>query len=170
MAKAKKPSIDGEAEALSKVYELGSHIVSSIPEEEVEKVYESLKDLITKAGGVIIAEEAPKLMDLAYVMVKHVHGKNVRHATAHFNWIKFEIDPAAVPTINEAISKNEHILRFITVKTVKESTLYGHKFANEAKEGKRERREKVEEKPETAEPKPVSEGEVDQAIEDIVNE
>ena len=162
MAKAK----EAEANEALKVYELGSHIVSSIPEEEVGKVYESLKDLITKAGGTIIAEEAPKLMDLAYTMIKHVHGKNQRHGTAHFSWIKFEIDPTEVPAINEAVSKNENILRYITVKTVKESTLYGHKFANEVKEGKRDRREKAE----NAESKPAAEPEAEQANEPVVNE
>ncbi len=160
MAKTKEAA---EAhEAVLKVYELGSHIISSIPEEEVGKVYESLKGLITKAGGTIVAEEAPKLMDLAYVMIKHVHGKNVRHATANFSWIKFEIDPAQIPEIHDAVAKNDNILRFIIVKTVKESTLYGHKFAEVAKEGRRERREK----PEAPEAKP----EADQAVDSVVNE
>ncbi len=162
MAKVKEAEV---SEAL-KVYELGSHIVSSIQEEEVGKVYESLKDLITKANGTIIAEEAPNLMDLAYTMVKHVHGKNTRHSTAHFSWIKFEIDPSQVPAIHEAVSKNDNILRFVIVKTVKESTLYGHKFAQEAKEGKRERREK----PEVAESKTAEVAEVEQTNETVVNE
>jgi ribosomal protein S6 len=141
MAKAKEVQ---EIE-LPKVYELGSHIVSSLSEEEVNKVYAGLKDLITNASGSIVAEEAPQLMDLAYVMVKHAHGKNIRHATANFSWIKFEIDPSQVPAIHEAVSTNEHVLRFIIVKTVKENTLHGHKFPHEVKEekgGKRERREK----------------------------
>jgi small subunit ribosomal protein S6 len=172
MAKAK------EAEAIDvlKVYELGSHIVSSLSEEEAGKVYESLKGLITKAGGAIIAEEAPQLMDLAYMMIKHVQGKNVRHTTAYFSWIKFEIDPTEIPAINEAVSADENILRYITVKTVKESTLYGHKFANEAKEGngKREpRREKAETAEATAKPQaeaaPAEAPEADQASENVVN-
>lgn len=168
MAKAKVSQATEESDVQVKVYELASHIVSSIPEEEVGKVYESLKDLITTSGGAIIAEEAPKLMDLAYVMVKHIHGKNVRHSTANFSWIKFEIDPAAVPAINEAVSKNDNILRYMTIKTVKESTLYGHKFAHEAKEGNG-KREYRKDKVEAAEPKPVEAAEVDQVIEDIVN-
>jgi ribosomal protein S6 len=166
MAKAKEAEVH---EAELKVYELGSHIVSSLPEEEVAKVYAHLKDLIGNAGGTIVSEEAPKLMDLAYTMIKHVHGKNQRHTTAHFNWIKFEIDPKEVPAIHDAVSKDENILRFIIVKTVKESTLYGHKFAHEVKEGREGKRERRE-RPETAEIKPVEEVEVDKVIEDIVNE
>jgi ribosomal protein S6 len=169
MAKTK----EAEAEVLQ-VYELGSHIVSSIPEEQVAKEYQDLKDLITTAGGTVVSEEAPKLMDLAYTMVKHVHGKNERHATAHFSWVKFEIDPKEIPEIHDVVSKNSNILRFIIVKTVKESTLYGHKFAHEVKEGREGRegkREYRKEKVEAPEVKPQPEAEiVDQAIENIVNE
>lgn len=159
MAKAKEVQ---EIE-LPKVYELGSHIISSLSEEEVDKVYAGLKDLITNAGGSIVAEEAPQLMDLAYVMVKHAHGKNIRHATAHFSWIKFEIDPSQVPAIHEAVSTNEHVLRFIIVKTVKENTLHGHKFPHEVKEEKGGKRDNRREKPAA----PVEEAE--QATEAAVN-
>ncbi len=154
-----------------KVYELGAHIVSSLPEEAVGNEFALLKDMITKSEGSIVSEEAPKLMDLAYTMVKHTHGKNVRHTTAHFTWIKFEIDPASIPTIHDAVSKNENVLRFIIVRTVKENTLQGNKYANEGKEGGKDSRDgKRESRKEKPAAEPVAEAEVDKAIGNIVAE
>jgi ribosomal protein S6 len=52
------------------VYEVGFHIVSSIPEEEVGARVAAVHDVIENHGGVIISEEFPKAMELAYPMVK----------------------------------------------------------------------------------------------------
>jgi ribosomal protein S6 len=165
MAKAKEVQ---EIE-LPKVYELGSHIISSLSEEEVNKVYEGLKDLVTTAGGKVLSEEAPQLMDLAYIMIKHVQGKNIRHSTANFSWIKFEIDPSVIPAIHESVSANENVLRFIIVKTVAENTLYGHKFPQDVKEEKGGKRDYRREKTEVAESKPVAAVEAEQVVEAAVN-
>jgi ribosomal protein S6 len=135
MAKAKEAQ---EIEASSKVYELATHIISSLPEEEVAKAYADVKDLITKAGGSIISEEAPKLTELAYIMIKRAHGKNIRHSTAHFSWVKFEMDPTQIAGLHDAVEKDENVLRFIIIKTVKENTLQGNKFANEGKENSKD--------------------------------
>lgn len=165
MAKAKETQ---EIE-IPKVYELGSHIISSLSEDEVSKVYEALKDLIITAGGKVLSEEAPQLMDLAYVMIKHVQGKNVRHASANFSWIKFEIDPSVIPAIHESVSANENILRFIIVKTVAENTLYGHKFPQDVKEDKGGKRDYRREKTEVADSKLAAGAEAEQVVESAVN-
>ncbi len=148
------------------VYEVGVHYVSSLPEEEVSKAFENLKDLLKKKGAEIISEESPKLTNLAYTMVKHVAGRNVKYSTAHFGWVKFTLSSEKVNEVKETLGESEEVLRFIIIKTVKENTLHGHKFAP-VEEPKRERRSESKSIPKVA---PATEAEVDKAIDELVTE
>ena len=73
----------------SKVYELGYLLVSTIPEEDVPVIYGNLKELISSLGGNAISDEIPKMIPLAYAMVKVVNNVRNKFNTAHFGWIKF---------------------------------------------------------------------------------
>jgi ribosomal protein S6 len=153
------------------VYEVGYHLIPSLSPEKVGETVSALQALIRNEGGSIIAEESPKSLRLAYTMVKHVAGKNYKYDTAHFGWIKFEVAPTASAVIKDALRIDERYLRYILIKTVRESTLYGQRLAVNrvaaaAKVADAERR--ADAKKEVT--GPVSEEEVDKAIDELVIE
>ncbi len=155
----------------SQVYEIAYQLTPSVLGEEVTKTVQALHDIISKNGGAVIAEEAPKTMRLAYTMVKHVAGKNYKYDMAQFGWIKFEGPASAAIEAKGLLEKHQELLRVLLVKTVRENTLYGHhiaaiKAATHAREADTQRREAAK-KEVTG---PVSEAEVDKAIEDLVAE
>lgn len=150
-----------------KVYELGMQIVSDIDADSAQAVFADLKKAVEKKGTVI-SEEVPKLRELAYTMEKHLHGKNVRYSTAYFAWVKFETNPEEIANLDDVVKANTKILRYIIVKTVKENTLHGHKFAAP---GKHEYKKDVaKEVAPDAEIAPVDDVEVEKAIDEMVTE
>ncbi|MFA6274463.1 MAG: hypothetical protein WC662_04855, partial [Candidatus Paceibacterota bacterium] len=64
-------------EVNARVYEVGYLLVPTISEEEVPVIYGNLKELISSFGGELIFDEMPKMMNLAYPMLKVV--QNVRN-------------------------------------------------------------------------------------------
>ena len=150
---------------LMQVYELGLNLLSTIAEENVAAVFGDIKAVLEKSGAVFISEEYPKMRPLAYTMFKNEAGRNEKFNFAYFGWVKYELPKAKAEEVKEEIEKNKNILRFLIVKTVRENTLYSHKIVR--KEG-----EKVEAKEEApvAEVTPMSEEEVDKAVEELVVE
>lgn len=151
------------------VYEVGYHLIASVSSPEGEKTVHALHKLIADAGGSIISEEAPKQMRLAYTMVKHDAGKNYKFDTTEFGWIKFEAAATTAEKMKNLLLADGNVLRHLIVKTVRENTLYGHHIATQkaaatARAADAERREAA--KKEVG--GPVSEEEVDKAIEDLV--
>lgn len=154
------------------VYEVGYHIVPSISPDETAKIVQALGGLIAKRGGSVISEEFPKMIRLAYTMEKHVSGKNYKYDTAQFGWIKFEASPTLLGEIRDFLQSEPNIIRSMSIKTVRENTLYGHHIAAarataHAKEADEKRREAAKKEASSG---PVSEAEVDKAIEDLVTE
>jgi len=84
-----------------RVYELGYHIIPAISEEEAPKEAAAIKGFIKENGGVVISEEAPKHMELAYAMYRTESGKKEKFEAAHFGGIKFEMDPTNVAKVKE---------------------------------------------------------------------
>src|SRR3989338_6813909 len=82
-----------EEKAEGKIYEIGYHIVPSVPEEKLGAEVSSLKDILEKGKATIISEEVPKLRTLAYEMRKESAGKYSKYNSAYFGWIKFEAEP-----------------------------------------------------------------------------
>ncbi len=113
-----------EQEEEPKVYELGFLIVSTVPEEHVGGEFQKIKDTVVANGGTFVSEDAPKLRPLAYTVLKHVAGRNVKYDKAYFGWVKFIMRPSSVEVFKSAIEKNQNILRHLLIMTVKESTLY----------------------------------------------
>jgi|ERR1035437_2756370 ribosomal protein S6 len=108
-----------------KVYEIGYVLVSSIPQEKVAAEATSLKDVLVKAGASVLAEENPELTQLAYTMVKKIHGSNQRFSEGYFGWLKFELSTEAVESVKKAFDNAENILRYLLIITVKENTYLG---------------------------------------------
>ncbi len=115
------------------VYEVGFHIISSVAEEQVPAIYTDIKNLIEGIGGTVITEEFPKMQPLAYTIKKVIGGGYQKFDKAYFGWTKFEAPSESALSLKEKMDKNENILRYLIVKTVKENTLYGAKLAQELK-------------------------------------
>lgn len=115
--------VDNSDDAESQVYEIGFHIVSTVEEEKVASEFGLIKSLIEKSGGTIISDEYPKLVELAYEIKKSIEGKNQVFSTAYFGWIKFEMKTSNVAVFKEEVDINKNILRYLIIKTVKESTI-----------------------------------------------
>lgn len=156
---------DGEESEL-KVYELGFHILPSVPNENVGAEFSKVKSAIEDRGGSFISEEFPKLRPLAYQISKGGRGGKQKYNQAYFSWIKFQAEPTNVLEIKKTVEGMENILRFILIKTIKESTLYSPKPSYLRSDPNRIAKRNQEEK-EKAE-KPISEAELDKTIEELV--
>ncbi|MDO8590639.1 MAG: 30S ribosomal protein S6, partial [bacterium] len=110
-------------QADNRIYELGFHIISSIPEEKLTAEVTAIKDVLEENGAIFIAEDFPKLKHLSYVMTKTVGPKHFKFDTAYFGWVKFEMNPEPLDKVKKLLDRNDNILRFILIKTVRESTL-----------------------------------------------
>ncbi len=145
------------------IYEVGYHVLPMVGEEGLGKEVTTVRDAIESQGGSVFADEYPKHLDLAYPMVKVRANKRTAYHSAYFGWMKFEATPGAAEAIGDVLKKNEHILRFLLVKTVRESTLAPKKTL-------RDRREELQRGDEAkAEPKvEMTEEELDKTIEELV--
>ena len=123
---AKKVELIQEDQQLdNRVYELGFHFVPTIAEDEVAVQFSHLKSLIEKRGGQFIAEEMPKFKNLAYPISKKVKAETKNHLSSYFGWVKFEINPEEIIALEKEIKAFGPMLRFLLIKTVKESTFLG---------------------------------------------
>lgn len=150
------------------VYELGYHIVASVPEERIPGEAAAVRAVIENHGGAFVADEFPKETPLAYEMVKVSVGKRERHQKAYFGWFKFEANPAEAAAILKETENMPATLRAILVKTVRENTMIGRRiFVSDRMEGETIKRKDVKE---AAPVGPVSEEELDRSIEKMIVE
>jgi ribosomal protein S6 len=111
-----------------RVYEVGYLFVPTISEEELPANYGNLKELISSFRGQIISDEMPKMITLAYQMLKVVANVRSKFNTAYFGWVKFEMDPASVLELKKKLDLSPNIIRFLILKTVKENTIATKRF------------------------------------------
>jgi len=166
---SEEKNIGTEADSKT-IYEIGFQIVPSVPEDKLGAEFTLLKEVIEKNGGSIVSEEAPKMRPLAYEMRKETAGKYQKYTTAYFGWIKFEVTPEGSLKIGEAFKTSPLILRHLLIKTVRENTMtvpripFYRKSTNEAPKVEEKKGEVVEDKT------PVSEVELDKAIDAAIAE
>lgn len=120
--------VEVRPEAGSKVYELGYLLVSSIKEEELPVTYGNLKELVSSFSGEIIADEMPKMTNLAYTMQKVTSNVRSKWNTAYFGWIKFVMDSQKVLELKKTLDLDPNIIRFLILKTVKENTIAAKRY------------------------------------------
>jgi len=102
----------------SRVYELGFHIDPELPQEEVKKTYQSLRE---KASA-LVAEGEPQKIPLAYTISQKVQGGGRRDFdTAYFAWFAYEADSVEHEAIVEAAKAEARLIRFIDLRTDKET-------------------------------------------------
>lgn len=130
------------------VYELAYLFIPTITEEKILGNFGDLKSYLEKKGAVCIQEELPKLIPLAYEMSRVIENKKTWFSEGYFGFIKFLLDPSAVLSIETDLRRDESIIRFLIVKTVKENTLAPRKMHRSSEGRKQSVREEVDsEKP-----------------------
>lgn len=115
-------------EANERVYELGYLVVPTVSTEDVPVLYGNLKELVLSHGGVVISDEIPKMIPLAYSMVKVVANVRSKFNTAYFGWTKFTMGSDKVLELKKKLDLDPKIIRFLILKTVKENTIAAKRF------------------------------------------
>lgn len=100
-------------------YELAFHVLPTVAEGEVTRVFEELKTHIGEEGGEVVSSEAPERFELAYEIVKHLEGKNRSFKTAYFGWIRFKTEAAKIAVLQEELTHRNDILRHLVIKLTK---------------------------------------------------
>jgi len=106
--------------AETRVYELGFHLDGELPQEEVKKEYQSIRDRIS-AVGTIIAEGEPTKVPLAYTISRQETTGRRDFDSAFFCWIAYEVDGAGHADIAEFARSQSSIIRFLDIRTTKEA-------------------------------------------------
>jgi len=147
--------MEEEKGGTGRIYEFGYLLVGSMPEGDVPVKVSSLKNFFESKGAEFIAEEFPKHVTLAYDMARSVDNKK--------SW--FEVNPDIVDALMPELKRDHGILRFLLVKTVRESTMAAKRGLGRADYKKTYKRTEV------LEPiKPVDEEEIERKLEEITLE
>ena len=155
--------IDMENNGMERVYEVGYLLVPTILDTDVPMVFGNLKELISSLGGVAISDEMPKMINLAYSMVKVVSNVRSKFNTAYFGWVKFTMDSDKVLELKKKLDLDPNFIRFLVLKTVKENTIATKRFAH----GEIHRKPKTA-KSEEGEAAPINKEEIDKEIDAMI--
>jgi len=153
-----------DKEVVSRVYEVGYHLMPTAQEGELEGIVGGIRSVIEKGGGSFIAEGAPVLMKLAYPVIKRESEKHIEYDRGYFGWIKFEAPLEVARTLDETLKHDASILRFIIFRTVREDTRARIKLPT-LREVKRTDTIKVSPRRVEEVAAPISEAELDKALE-----
>ncbi len=145
------------------IYEVGYLMVPGIAEENVGAEVTNLKDKLTELGAVIISDEFPKMMELAYEMARSIKNKKQKFTYGYFGWVKFDATTESAVVIKDMLDKNEQLIRYLLVKTVRENTMSQKRVYNKSEGFKR----KVTPKEEAL---PINEETIDKDIEALMVE
>jgi ribosomal protein S6 len=164
------PMNETETESgLSRIYEIGYLVSPRTKEEDVEKVVSLIRKEIEQQKGSFIAEGAPSLTRLSYPMGGMEAGKRAEFDRAYFGWLKFEAPSEAAQALEDALKHNASIIRHIVFRTVREETR-AHLKAPQLREVRRTDTIKSTPKRVEESSAPVSEAQLDKALEDITAE
>lgn len=113
----KQEKAEKTAKDESFLYELGYHLLPTVPEDQVAEKVEAIKKLIEGNGGTVITEGAPVPTELAYTMDKVIANKHNRFDSSYFGWMKFSVEEKqGVVALKEAIDQDNDVLRYILIK------------------------------------------------------
>lgn len=111
--------VEGEATE-TRVYELGFHLDPELPQEEVKKSYESIRERIAGVGT-IIAEGQPTKIPLAYTISRMDTTGRRDFDSAFFSWIAYETTNAGHEQISTMAREETRIIRFLDIRSDEES-------------------------------------------------
>jgi len=145
------------------VYEVGYLMVPTIAEENLGGEVTTFKDMFLENGAVFISDEYPKLIELAYEMSRSINNKKQKFSYGYFGWVKFECTTFQAKIIKEILDKNEKLIRFLMIKTVRENTMSVKRAYGRQDGGRRRPAQKQEESV-----APINEETIDKEIDALV--
>jgi len=104
----------------TRTYELGFHIDPELPQEEVKKTYQAIREKIAAAGE-IVAEGEPEKIQLAYTISRQETTGRRDFVSAYFAWIAYEADGEGHESVASMARGESRIVRFIDLRTTKEA-------------------------------------------------
>jgi ribosomal protein S6 len=116
-------NVEEEKDFRTNVYEVSYLMVPTVAEENLGEEVTLFKDMFIENGAVFISDEYPKLLELAYVMSRSINNKKQKFSYGYFGWVKFECSADQAKLIKSILDKNEKLVRFLMVKTVRENTM-----------------------------------------------
>lgn len=144
------------------VYEVGYLMVPTIAEENLGAEVSEFKETLTNLGATFIADEHPKMMELAYEMSRSIANKKQKFSYGYFGWVKFECTTANATVIKDMLDKNEKLIRYLFIKTVRESTMSSKRPYGKPEGAKRRTTAKTEKA------EPINEEVIDKEIDALV--
>jgi len=105
------------------VYEVGYIMLPTIAEENLGGEVTSFKDMFLENKAAFISDEYPKLIELAYEMSRSIDNKKQKFSYGYFGWVKFECNTDQAKVIKDILDKNEKLVRYLMIKTVRENTM-----------------------------------------------
>ena len=100
------------------VYEVGFHLVPSIPEDGVAAAVESIRAVLGTAE--FISEQFPEKMTLAYTIERADTGRREKFTESYFGAIKFALEREAIGEVEVALRGMKNVLRFLLIETSRE--------------------------------------------------
>lgn len=162
---------------LNRLYELAFHVVPTDGESGAEKAFDTIKNILEKECKVV-SESKPSLINLLYPMIKPIDSRNHKHNTGYFAWIKFEAESDAIESINKEIEVMDSILRFMIIKSEKDTNIKTEEIAKFLSGDKEEPKKKVKKEDQTEDKEEIDKKEelnkeadtkeVDKAIDELV--
>lgn len=144
----------------SRVYELGFHIDPELPQEEVKKTYQSVREVIERDGKVV-AEGQPQSIQLAYTISRQETTGRRDFNGAFFAWVAYEANTEAHEAVLEAVKGDSRIFRFIDLKTTVEAAEHSAEMQELYLKAQ------AEAKAESDDDSDASDSELDAALEDV---
>lgn len=148
------------------VYELGYLVVPNLSEEDVAIFYSDIKNMINSFDGEVFSDEIPKLINLAYPMVKIVTNVRNKFDTAYFGWMKFDMDTQKLLEFKKKLDLEPRLVRFLIIKTIKENYFFSKRFVSRDVINKKLATNKKE--GEEVESTPINKEEIDKEIDAMV--
>lgn len=103
------------------IYEVGFHVVPTVPEDEVGSVVEKIRQALGDAE--IINEHFPQKMKLSYIVERAESGKRDKYSEAYFGFIKFATAREKIGAFEDALRAMKEVLRFLLIETVREEVV-----------------------------------------------
>jgi ribosomal protein S6 len=153
----------------STVYEVSYLLLPSLALEQVPAKVAALKAYLTSAGGQMISDENPILIDLAYPMTKVVQTSRHKCTMGYFGWAKFETTKEGIEAVKKSFDMDNEILRYLIIRTVRENTLLSGKMKLKSEDSSKRFGGSLE--TEVVEPvaeKEATPEEIDKSIDDLV--